>query len=516
MTNGLKAAGGDRLGKTIIFAANHNHAKFIAERFDENYPEYKGDFAQVITCRQEYAQSLIDKFSDATKAPHIAISVDMLDTGIDVPEVVNLVFFKLVRSKTKFWQMIGRGTRLAPDLFGPNRDKTGFLVFDLCQNVEFFNQNLMPAEGRLAPSLGQRLFERRADLLLALDSQHPDQVPAAETDADGTTSETGLRWDLAKRLHQEVASMNPDNFLVRPHREQVDTFTDFDSWLRLTPEAHAEVVDHLAGLPTTFHESDTSEEAKRFDLLALSLQLALINAEPGYAWLQAQVQELASRLLDQLTIPAVRAQQELLDELAGDEWWQDVTLPMLEKMRRRIRSLVKLIEKSKRSIVYTDFEDELGNLSAASLRGMEIGTNRSRFEQKMRIYLRTHENQLAVQKIRRNRQITATDLDELERIFLETGIGTEAEINHAKTNSGGLGLFLRSLVGLDREAAAAAFGKFQEGKPFTSAQLRFLNDMIDYLAHNGTITVDVLYRSPSPPSLPADQRTSSWRSTSTR
>jgi type I restriction enzyme R subunit len=496
MTNGLKVAGGDRLGKTIIFAANHNHAEFIAKRFNENYPEYKGKFAEAITYRQEYAQSLIEQFSDATRDPHIAISVDMLDTGIDVPEVVNLVFFKLVRSKTKFWQMIGRGTRLAPDLFGPNRDKTGFLVFDLCQNVEFFNQNLMPAEGRLAPSLGQRLFERRADLLLALDSQHPDQVPAAETGADGTTCETGLRWDLAQRLHQEVASMNPDNFLVRPHREQIDTFTDFDSWLRLTPEAHAEVVDHLAGLPTTFRENDTSEEAKRFDLLALSLQLALINAEPGYARLQARVQEIASALLDQLTIPAVRAQQELLDELAGDEWWQDVTLPMLETMRRRIRSLVKLIEKTKRSIVYTDFEDELGDLSAASLRGMEIGANLTRFEQKLRIYLRTHENQLAVQKIRRNRQITATDLDELERIFIETGIGTEAEINHAKTNSGGLGLFLRSLVGLDREAAAAAFGKFQEGKTFTSAQLRFLKEVIDYLAHNGTITVDVFYRSP--------------------
>jgi type I restriction enzyme, R subunit len=129
----------------------------------------------------------------------------------------------------------------------------------------------------------------------------------------------------------------------------------------------------------------------------------LINAEPGYARLQARVQEIASRLLDQLTIPAVRAQQELLDELAGDEWWQDVTLPMLETMRRRIRSLVKLIEKTKRSIVYTDFEDELGDLSAASLRGMEVGTDLSRFEQKLRIYLRTHENQLAVQKIRRNR-----------------------------------------------------------------------------------------------------------------
>jgi type I restriction enzyme R subunit len=496
MTGGLKVAGGDRLGKTIIFAANNNHAEFIAERFDKNYPQYKGEFAQVITYRKDYAQGLIDQFSDPAKSPHIAISVDMLDTGIDVPEVVNLVFFKLVRSKTKFWQMIGRGTRLAPDLFGPNRDKTGFLVFDVCQNIEFFNQNLMPAEGKLSPSVGQRLFERRADLLFALDQQHPGQVPAAEDGADGTTSEAGLRWDLARRLHQDVTGMNPDNFLVRPHREQVDTFVDFDNWLKITPEAHAKVVDHLAGLPTAFREDDNSEEAKRFDLLALRLQLALINAEPGFARLQAQAQEIASALLDQLTIPAVRAQHELLEQVAGDEWWQDVTLPMLETMRRRLRSLTKLIERTRRGIVYTDFEDELGEVSAASLRGIAIEADLSRFEQKLRIYLRTHEDHLAVQKIRRNKQITASDLEELERIFIESGIGTEDEINHAKGDPGGLGVFLRSLTGLDREAAAAAFGKFQEGKTFTSAQLRFINEVIDYLAHNGIIEIDVLYQSP--------------------
>lgn len=496
MTNGLKVAGGDRLGKTIIFAANTTHADFIAERFDVNYPEYRGEFAQVISYRSTYAQSLIEQFSSPTNTPHIAISVDMLDTGIDVPEVVNLVFFKLVRSKTKFWQMVGRGTRLAPDLFGPNRDKTGFLVFDLCQNIEFFNQNLAPAEGMLQSSLGERLFEHRADLLLALDEQHSEEVPAAEDGSDGTTSETGLRWDVAQRLHNEVTGMNPDNFLVRPHREQVDTFTDFDSWLKLTPEAHAEVVDHLAGLPTMFRDDDSSEEAKRFDLLALRLQLALLYAEPGYARLQGQAQQIASSLLDQLTIPAVRAQQELLGEVASDEWWQDITLPMLETMRRRLRSLVKLIERSRRAIVYTDFEDELGELSAASLSGMEISADLARFEQKLRIFLRAHEDQIAVQKIRRNRQITTTDLDELERIFIESGIGTEVEIGNAKANSGGLGLFVRSLAGLDRGAAAAAFSKFQEGATYTSTQLRFVNEIIDYLAHNGIIEVGALYESP--------------------
>lgn len=133
MTRGQKVAGGDRLGKTIIFAKNQAHAEFIAQRFDANYPHHKGEFARVIHCGLPYAQSLIDDFAHAAKAPHIAISVDMLDTGIDVPEVVNLVFFKLVRSKTKFWQMLGRGTRPRPELFGPEKHKQFFYVFDYCQ-----------------------------------------------------------------------------------------------------------------------------------------------------------------------------------------------------------------------------------------------------------------------------------------------------------------------------------------------------------------------------------------------
>ncbi|MFE2725012.1 DEAD/DEAH box helicase family protein [Kitasatospora sp. NPDC059327] len=502
MTHGLKVDGGDTLGKTIIFAANNTHAEFIAERFDKNYPHLKGAFAQVITYRKEYAQSMIDDFSVSSKAPQIAISVDMLDTGIDVPEVVNLVFFKLVRSKTKFWQMIGRGTRLAPDLFGSNKSKDGFLVFDLCQNIEFFNQNLMRAEGKLSPSLSQRIFERRADLLLALDGasesgQDSGSGPAMRPESDGTATEVGLRWDLATRLHDEVTAMNPENFLVRPQREFVDTFTDFDVWLSFTPDAHSQVVDHLAGLPTGFREKDDAgEDAKRFDLLALRLQLAVVEGDPGFTRMRGQVQEIASAMLDRLMIPTIKAQQLLLDEVAGDEWWQDVTLPMLETMRRRLRGLVRLIEKTKRNVVYTDFEDELGELTAASLNGMAVGTDLTRFEQKVRIYLNTHQDQLAVQKIRRNKQITALDLSGLEEIFIEAGLATTADIDHAKDTNGGLGLFLRSLTGLERDAAALAFDEFQQGKALTANQLRFVNELIDYLARNGTIDVAALYESP--------------------
>ena len=169
MTHGLKVADGDRLGKTIIFAKNHDHAAFIAERFDVNYPHLAGHFARVIDFQINYAQSLIDDFSNPDKAPHIAISVDMLDTGIDVPEVVNLVFFKPVRSKTKFWQMIGRGTRLCPDLFGPGRHKEFFSIFDWCRNFEFFNQNPEVTEGAAADSLAKRLFAARVELVAEID-----------------------------------------------------------------------------------------------------------------------------------------------------------------------------------------------------------------------------------------------------------------------------------------------------------------------------------------------------------
>src|SRR5207249_952627 len=214
MTRGQKVAGGDRLGKTIVFAKNHPHAVFIAERFDKNYPEYKGEFARLIDFSVEYAQSLIDSFSIPTKPPHIAISVDMLDTGIDVPEVLNLVFFKLVRSKTKFWQMVGRGTRLSPNLFGIGKDKECFYIFDYCQNLEFFGQNPDTTDGASGESLGKRLFKARIELISALDEGAKEEK-AAE-----------LRLETAELLRSQVASMNVNNFIVRPKRKYVEHYSE--------------------------------------------------------------------------------------------------------------------------------------------------------------------------------------------------------------------------------------------------------------------------------------------------
>ncbi len=486
MRKGHKVAGGDRLGKTIIFAKNTDHADFIADRFNANYPEYAGHFAQVITYRTKYAQDLIDRFSIKDEAPHIAISVNMLDTGIDVPEVVNLVFFKTVWSRTKFLQMLGRGTRLCPDLFGPGNDKRDFFVFDCCENIAFFNQSIELAENAIGPSLGQELFTERLELVMALGG--------ATGSGDGTRSERGLREDTVALLREQMAGMNLDNFLVRPHRQWVERYREADSWRALNPEHAKEIAGHLADLPSSVR--DTDEDAKRFDLIMLRLQLSRLREEPWRERWRAKAQEVAAGLLEQTSIPAIREQQALLDELAGDEWWVDVTAPMLEGARRRVRGLVRLLDKRKRVLVYTDIADELGEVSEVELRGVSVGMDFERFRKSVRAYLLAHEDHITLQKLRRNRQLTQSDLAELERMLADADLGDAADLDRASHGANGLGLFVRSLIGLERSAASQALAGFINGRTLSANQLDFIHLVVDHLTENGAMEADRLYESP--------------------
>jgi type I restriction enzyme R subunit len=492
MTKGHRVAGGDRLGKTIIFAKNNDHALFIEARFNLAYPEYAGHFARLITYQTEYAQSVLDAFSDADKQPHIAISIDMLDTGIDIPEVVNLVFFKLVRSTSKFWQMLGRGTRLRPDLYGPGHDKTDFFIFDFCQNLEFFNTDPVTVDGSLVRSLGERLFEARVELVAALDKLG-DVAPVADG-VDGTQSADALRAETAGHLNEIVRGMNIDNFVVRPARRWVESFTEEAAWAHLTPEKATEAVTHLAGLPSA--ERDDDEQAKRFDLLALRLQLSLLEPDPGAERVRKQVQQIASGLLDQSAIPVIKAQQHLLDEVAGDQWWVDVTLPMLELMRRRLRALVKLLAKTKQVIVYTDIVDEVGQLKEIDLYRVAVGVDADRFRAKARQYLQAHLDHVALQKVRRNRQLTPGDLSALEQMLVDAGVGDPDDLARASEQAHGFGLFVRSLVGLERDAAAEAFSRFLDARTYSRAQIDFVWVVVTHLTERGVMDVDLLYEPP--------------------
>jgi len=502
MTRGSHVAGGDRLGKTILFAKNQAHADFIADRFNVNYPRFRGEFARAITFKTEYAQSLIESFSAKDKSPHIAISVDMLDTGIDVPEIVNLVFFKLVRSKTKFWQMVGRGTRLCQDLFGPGRHKQCFYIFDYCQNLEFFGQNLAATEGALGQSLGKRLFTRRLEMLGELDQvlgvrargpQESGSVVRERRAAFGDPAiEADLRLGIGEQLHTEVAAMNLDNFVVRPKRRVVEKFAKAEAWAVVTPDDRLELSSEVAGLPSELEAE--AEEAKRFDLLLLNLQLAILRHEPGFERLRDQVKAIAGLLEEKSAIPMVHAQMSLIQDVQTDEWWQDVTTPMLDVVRRRLRDLVRLIDKEQRKPIYTDFEDEMGAETAHELFGFGPDRDFEKFRAKAQEFLRAHQDHIAIHKLRTNRALTGADLGELERMLAEVGVADQ--ITRAKAESQGLGLFVRALIGLDREAAKEALAGFLAGKTLTANQIEFVNLVVNHLTEHGVMDAKLLYESP--------------------
>ena len=516
MTNGLMVDDGERLAKTIVFAKNQRHAEFIEERFNLHYPHLKGQFARIITFKVKYAQSLIDDFSKPNDPPHIAVSVDMLDTGIDVPEVANLVFFKVVRSKTKFWQMVGRGTRLRPDLFGPGKDKKQFFIFDFCGNLEYFGLDPQSADASIAHSLSERLFSARIDLIAAL-----DEMFATRTGDAALGSASDLRDALAEHLRGQVAGMSEDNFLVRPHLRLVERYREPDAWNQL---GHDDDVHTLGKLPTAVVDKDVA--AKQFDGLMLKLQLASVigckgiplleQAWPlkektqkavfaelglwdwfrGFMRLRNKLLQATEPLLGLASIPTVLVALPLIEDLQTAEWWFGVNAPMLEDVRKRLRSLMSLVEAPERKVVYSDFIDDIGDGVEIALPGFTDAVDYTRFRAKAQQFLKAHENHLTIRRLRHNEPLTALDLEELEHMLVEAGVGTAAELHRAMEESKGLGLFVRSLVGMDRGAAKRAFSEFQVNRNLSSDQLEFINLIVDHLADVGQIEASALYSSP--------------------
>jgi type I restriction enzyme R subunit len=408
----------------------------------------------------------------------------MLDTGIDIPEIVNLVFFKILRSKTKFFQMIGRGTRLRPDLFGLGEDKKFFYIFDFCENLEFFKQEAKGVEGSTQVTLTTKIFRTRVELLEKF--RHAQSVDDSIRDLDVELSET---------LRQQIETMNVDNFLVRPHREVVEKFREQAVWEELSPDEFEELEYILAGLPTQIEPED--ETAKRFDLLVLKLQLAVLIKDLSFVKLRDQVKEIANRLEEKQSIPMVREQLDLILDLQQDEYWADITLPMLEDVRKRLRELVKFIDKKQRKLIYTDFEDELGPIVEGEYVAPPSAVNIEQYKKKVMSFLREHENHLALQKLKRNIPITASDISEIERILFQSdGLGTRDDFEKAYGKQEHLGLFIRKLVGLDKQAAKRAFRDYLEFKTLTANQIRFIDLIIDYLTQNGVMDPSLLYEAP--------------------
>lgn len=496
MLHGLKVAGGDRLGKTIIFAKNHKHAEFIAERFNFHYPHLKGTFARVIDNHVNYAQTIIDDFSDPRKEPHIAISVDMLDTGIDVPEVVNLLFFKTVRSKSKFFQMLGRGTRLCPNLFGPGDDKSHFLIFDACSNFEFFGQNPAGVSSNRPEPLSQSLFKKRLDLLDRLRK-------LATSDA----SLTPLATALTDTLHAYVAAMDTNNFIVRPQRAYVDPFQARQRWENLSRSDAAQLAHYVSGLPSTLaasgqtsgdqaHRND-DEGSKRFDLIVIDLQLAHIEDAPRFNTLRDKIIDLATDLAGNSNIPLIYAQLDFLLEVQSERFWDTINLLKMEEIRQRLRALVSFANKSERQVIYTAFKDQALPLRETKPTYDTSGVNSAQYKKKVEKFIRDHEDYVVIQKIHWGIRLNKEDLKALETFFYNAAeIGGQQQFLQIYGKQENLAAFIRSLIGLDRGKAKVRFAQFLDGRTYTADQIRFVDYIIDHLAANGTIDPEILYDQP--------------------
>jgi type I restriction enzyme, R subunit len=485
MEHGHKVEGGDRLAKTIIFARNHEHAVFIEERFNHHYPQHAGKFARVIDNYATYALSLIDDFSQKQKDPHIAISVDMLDTGIDVPEVANLVFFKPVYSKIKFWQMIGRGTRLRPDLFGPGMDKKDFRIFDFCYNFDFFKMNPDGIERGGGMPLGARLFRSRVELL-----GHTQRTPALDPDDKVRTPTMNL-------LHAEVAAMNADNFIVRMHLQAVQKYQDRKAWDALSDEDREVLQEEVAGLPSEMEAEEI--ESRLFDLMALRMQLATVEHDvSGFEKDRKKVVEIAMLLEEKSAIPAVKAQLGYLQAMQETEFWVGIDIAGLEEMRLRLRELVPLLDKTKRHIVFTDFKDEITGVNQDAIIDIPRMTGLE-YQRKVEQYLQSHLNNIVIHRLRTNQPLTASDLQELEKMLVKVGDEDGESLLKgmlAQSRAPSLVHFVRGLVGMDRAAAQAAFSKLLSNQSLTPPQIRFVEMIIEQLTARGVIEPGALYEAP--------------------
>ena len=468
MDQGLKIEGNDKLGKTIIFAKSHRHAQAVKERFDKLYPELGGDYAKIIDNEVKYSDNLIDDFSDKDKMPQVAISVDMLDTGIDIPEVLNLVFFKKVRSKTKFWQMIGRGTRLCKDLLGIGEDKKEFLIFDYCNNFEFFRAAPKGFEGSIGQTLSERIFNLKVDLIRELqDLRFSDEEYVQ------------YRSSLVEETLKAVNSLNDDNFRVKMNLRYVHKYREEDVWKDLGIVSSNEIKENISPLVNSLCDD---ELAKRFDILMYSIELALIQKNNASRAIKRVIQT-ADELAKHGRVPEIQEKKYIIDKVRTEEFWEDVDLLELDEVRQALRDLLKYIEKEKQKPYYTHFEDFI--IHEESNEAMYNANDLKSYRKKVEFYLKEHEDQLAIFKLKNNKQLTKQDLKTLEEIMW-TELGTQAdyekEFGDVKVSK-----LVRKIVGLDRNAAVQEFSQFLNNANLNRNQIHFVELIVDYVVRNGFI-----------------------------
>lgn len=478
MNNGLKVQSGDLIGKTVIFAYNHKHAVQIVERFNALYPEFGPDFCVLIDNTVNYSQTLIDSFEERNKMPQIAVSVDMLDTGIDVPDILNLVFFKKVYSYIKFWQMIGRGTRLSKDIFDIGEDKTTFYIFDWCGNFEFFDENPRGKEALPQISLSERLFSLRVDIAFAL--QHSKYQSDKE----------------AKKLHDEIKAMlisqvdklNTKHISVRQNIEVVDKFKKKENWVILSATDVLDLKDKIASLITA---GTDNVAAKKFDAIMLYIQLSIVDSNINADSYKRKVQSIGSKLQEKASIPQVIAKMKLINNISAPAFWEAVTLDRLEYVRKEIRDLVQFIIGNGNRDFTLNIKDIIEEKPS-----IVVKPYRASYKQRVEEFISNNSSLPVFVKIKNVEQLNNEDIQELERILWEE-LGTKEEyMNYLQNNemsfNKNVAAFIRSQIGIDKKAAMEKLSLFFSDNNFTSLQEDYLKTIITYVSDYGDISPETM------------------------
>ncbi len=475
--HGQKVEYGEKIGKTIIFAKNHNHAEKILEVWNKEFPNYPTHYARVIDNCTNYAQSLIDDFSNKSKFPQVAISVDMLDTGIDVPEILNLVFFKKVMSRAKFWQMIGRGTRICEGLID-GADKQQFYIFDLCGNFDFFQLHAKGKEAGTVATLQERVFNVKVEMVYKL------QELGFQTD-----ELQGYRKVLVQDLVRQTNALSRDNFAVKQHLRIIDKFGTDADYNALTYENTLQIAEHIAPLilPTS---GDIS--AVRFDMLIYQIELAMV-AGKSYKRAKNDLIRKAFALSKYGTIPAIAAQQDMLEQILTGGLLEQAGIIDYESVRVKLRDLIKYIPEDERVRYDTDFTDDILSIewNESQLDNDELAN----YKKKVNYYIMQHQNIPAIAKLKGNEPLTCDDVRSLEDILWnELGTKEQYDAQYGKTP---LGELVRSIVGLSQKAANEAFSLFLNDAGLDSRQMYFVRQIVSYIVKNGMMKdLAVLQESP--------------------
>jgi type I restriction enzyme R subunit len=486
MEHGVRVADGSRLGKTIIFARNHDHAILLQNLFDEMYPQYGGNFCRVIDTYDPRAEELIDDFKGTGSNPDltIAVSVDMLDTGIDVPEIVNLVFAKPVFSFVKFWQMIGRGTRLCPNLFGPGKDKTHFQIFDHWGNFDRFEQGYETAEPKQAKSLMQNVFEARLELArTALDKQHAEAFE--------------LVIDL---IDKDIAALPEKSIPIREKWKQIGSVKNKETLQRFDAATKATLEQDIAPLMQWTNISG-HEEAHKFDRLITQMQVALIKGSSRFDDLKDDLINQVSSL--PINLSQVKVKLPIIEKAKSAEFWDHITVRDLEELRNELRGVLQFRPKTGPNPTPPKVIDIAEDSSLVErkrhkvkLAGLDMVAYRNRVHHVLQDII---DENSTLQKIKAGQPVEPSELEALCSLVLtlDSSLDLHDLLDYFPETAGHLDQAIRSVIGMDAKTVHERFTQFvQEHPNLASHQIKFLDLLQNHIAKYGSIEVDRLYEPP--------------------